>query len=84
MVGCRLFIRATHSVALTVEGEAMVAFARGILETNERAMRFLPGAKVRGRLRFGAAEHTRFMTLAALERAGGAVRKFRCVRSTRR
>ena len=56
MVGHRLFIRDTHSVALTVEGEAMVAFARGILETNERATRYFSGAKVRGRLRFGASE----------------------------
>lgn len=55
-VGHRLFIRDTHSVTMTVEGEAMVAFARSILETNERAARYFGGAKLRGRLRFGASE----------------------------
>ena len=55
-VGHRLFIRDTHSVTLTLEGEAMVAFARSILETSERAARHFAGAKLRGRLRFGASE----------------------------
>ncbi len=40
IVGHRLFIRDTHSVTMTVEGEAMVEFARNILETNERAQRY--------------------------------------------
>ncbi len=55
-VGHRLFVRDTHSVALTLEGEAMVAFARSILEINERARRHFAGTKLRGRLRFGASE----------------------------
>ncbi len=55
-VGHRLFIRDTHSVTLTLEGEAMVAFAGSILETSERAARHFAGAKLRGRLRFGASE----------------------------
>jgi len=55
-VGRRLFLRDTHSVALTVDGEAMVDFARGILEANERAERFFAGTELRGRLRFGASE----------------------------
>jgi DNA-binding transcriptional LysR family regulator len=55
-VGHRLFIRDTHSITMTLEGEAMVAFARSILETNERATRHFAGAKLRGRLRFGASE----------------------------
>ena len=41
---------------MTPEGEAMVAFARAILETNERAMRHFAGRTLRGRLRFGASE----------------------------
>jgi len=55
-VGHRLFVRDTHSVALTIEGEAMVEFARNILEANERAKRHFAGTKLRGRLRFGASE----------------------------
>ncbi|ACK49091.1 transcriptional regulator, LysR family [Methylocella silvestris BL2] len=55
-VGRRLFIRDTHSITMTPEGQAMVAFARSILETNERAKRYFAGAKLRGRLRFGASE----------------------------
>jgi DNA-binding transcriptional LysR family regulator len=34
----------------------MVAFAKSILETNERARRHFAGTKLRGRLRFGASE----------------------------
>lgn len=55
-IGHRLFVRDTHSVALTPEGEAMVEFARNILEANERARRHFAGTKLRGRLRFGASE----------------------------
>src|SRR6266436_8577096 len=32
----RLFVRDTHSVALTTDGEAMLGLARGILEANDR------------------------------------------------
>ncbi|WP_026606140.1 LysR family transcriptional regulator [Methylocapsa acidiphila] len=55
-VGHRLFVRDTHSVALTIEGETLVGFARSILEVNERARRHFAGTKLRGRLRFGASE----------------------------
>src|ERR1700734_4079664 len=33
----RLFVRDTHSVTTTADGEAMIEFARGILAANERA-----------------------------------------------
>jgi DNA-binding transcriptional LysR family regulator len=56
VVGHRLFVRDTHSVTMTLEGEAMMEFARNILETNERAKRHFAGTKLRGRLRFGASE----------------------------
>jgi DNA-binding transcriptional LysR family regulator len=55
-VGHRLFVRDTHTVSLTIEGEAMIEFARSILEANERATRHFAGTKLRGRLRFGASE----------------------------
>jgi DNA-binding transcriptional LysR family regulator len=54
--GRRLFLRDTHRVALTVDGEAMLGLAGGILAANERAKRYFAGSELRGRLRFGAAE----------------------------
>ena len=52
----RLFVRDTHSVALTADGEAMLGLAQGILEANERARRYFAGSELRGRIRFGASE----------------------------
>src|SRR6201987_3641613 len=52
----RLFVRDTHSVALTSDGEAMLGFAQGILEANERARRYFAGSELRGRVRFAASE----------------------------
>jgi DNA-binding transcriptional LysR family regulator len=52
----RLFVRDTHSVALTADGEAMLGLAQGILEANERARHYFAGSGLRGRLRFGASE----------------------------
>jgi DNA-binding transcriptional LysR family regulator len=54
--GRRLFVRDTHSVTMTADGEAMIEFARSIVAANERAERYFAGSEVRGRLRFGASE----------------------------
>ncbi|MEU2432773.1 LysR substrate-binding domain-containing protein [Streptomyces sp. NPDC007861] len=54
--GRQLFTRDTHSVELTEDGEAMLGFARTILEAHERAAAFFSGTRLRGRLRFGASE----------------------------
>ncbi|MCK7622871.1 LysR substrate-binding domain-containing protein [Streptomyces sp. RS10V-4] len=54
--GRRLFVRDTHAVDLTEDGEAMLGFARTILAANERAAGFFAGTRLRGRLRFGASE----------------------------
>ncbi|MFB7327747.1 LysR substrate-binding domain-containing protein [Streptomyces sp. NPDC001698] len=54
--GRLLFSRDTHSVELTEDGEAMLGFARRILQVHEQATAFFTGARVRGRLRFGASE----------------------------
>ncbi|WMX48747.1 LysR substrate-binding domain-containing protein [Streptomyces roseicoloratus] len=54
--GRPLFTRDTHTVALTEDGEAMLGFARSILEAHERAAAFFTGTRLRGRLRFGASE----------------------------
>ncbi|MFF2203985.1 LysR substrate-binding domain-containing protein [Streptomyces sp. NPDC058145] len=54
--GRQLFARDTHSVELTEDGEAMLGFARRLLEVHEQATAFFTGTRVRGRLRFGASE----------------------------
>jgi DNA-binding transcriptional LysR family regulator len=54
--GRRLFVRDTHSVAMTIDGEAMVEFARRVLEALERAQRYFAGSQARGHLRFGTSE----------------------------
>jgi DNA-binding transcriptional LysR family regulator len=54
--GRQLFTRDTHSVELTEDGEAMLGFARRILEAHEQAAAFFTGTRLRGRLRFGASE----------------------------
>ncbi|THA67072.1 LysR family transcriptional regulator [Streptomyces sp. A0958] len=54
--GRQLFARDTHRVDLTSDGEAMLGFARTILDAHERASAFFTGTRLRGRLRFGASE----------------------------
>lgn len=52
----RLFVRDTHSVTLTADGQAMLGLAQGILDANERARRYFAVSELRGRVRFGASE----------------------------
>ncbi|MFD8210425.1 LysR substrate-binding domain-containing protein [Streptomyces sp. NPDC059695] len=54
--GRPLFARDTHRVELTEDGDAMLGFARTILQAHERAAAFFGGTRLRGRLRFGASE----------------------------
>jgi len=54
--GRRLFVRDTHSVAMTIDGEAMVEFAHSVLEAVDRAQRYFAGSQLRGQLRFGTSE----------------------------
>jgi DNA-binding transcriptional LysR family regulator len=51
-----LLARDTHSVALTPDGDALVDFARQVLDANERIDRFFAGSELRGRIRFGVSE----------------------------
>jgi len=51
-----LLARDTHAVAPTMDGHAMIDFARQVLEANERLTRFFTGSELRGRVRFGASE----------------------------
>lgn len=52
----QLFVRDTHSVKLTGDGEAMVGFARGIVDTIDRAMTYFTEPELRGEVRFGVSE----------------------------
>jgi DNA-binding transcriptional LysR family regulator len=54
--GRPLFVRDTHSVRLTADGEAMTRFAQSILDAGNRARRYFAGSRLRGRLRFGVSE----------------------------
>lgn len=54
--GRLLLARDTHAVGLTADGEAMVGFARGMLEIHERASQHFTGSELRGRLRFGVGD----------------------------
>lgn len=55
-VGRPLLLRDTHSVELTVDGEAMISFARDILDAHDRARRHFSSTVVRGKLRLGVSE----------------------------
>jgi DNA-binding transcriptional LysR family regulator len=55
-LGRALFVRDTHAVALTPDGDALTGFARTVLEANERLERHVSGSPLRGRIRFGASE----------------------------
>jgi DNA-binding transcriptional LysR family regulator len=55
-VGRSLFVRDTHSVRLTADGEALAGFARTILAAHERAASYFSGSGLSGRLRFGVAD----------------------------
>jgi DNA-binding transcriptional LysR family regulator len=66
--GRRLFVRDTHRVTLTTDGEAMTGFAQTILDANQRARRYFAGSQLRGRLRFGASEDFVSTRLAELLR----------------
>src|SRR3546814_9410078 len=51
-----LFVRDTHSVRLTIDGEAMIGFARSILDTNDRALRHFARTDLSGSVRLGVTE----------------------------
>lgn len=54
--GHKLFLRDTHSNSLTEHGQAMLEFARSILDANARAKRHFSQATKRRRFLFGACE----------------------------
>lgn len=56
LLGRRLFARTSRSVALTTEGETLLAHARRILALNDAAVRALVAPGPGGRLRLGVSE----------------------------
>jgi DNA-binding transcriptional LysR family regulator len=63
-VGRQLLIRDTHSVRLTGDGDAMLEFARNVLEANERMANFFSDQGQRERLRLGISEDFAMLGLA--------------------
>lgn len=52
----RLFDRDTHSVTLTVDGQALTVLAADIIAAHSRVERYFSTAELRGRVRFGVSE----------------------------
>ena len=57
LLGKPVFTRGTRRVALTREGETLLAYARRMLALNEEAVRRFIAPPVAGRLRLGVADH---------------------------
>jgi DNA-binding transcriptional LysR family regulator len=55
-IGRRCIDRSTHRMALTADGEALLAHARSILDGHARLQTYLSAVPLRGRLRLGACE----------------------------
>ncbi|APX85670.1 LysR family transcriptional regulator [Methylorubrum extorquens] len=62
-LGRSLLMRDTHRVALTPDGQAMIGFARDVLEAHDRLRAFFSPGGLRGRIRLGVSED---YTLSAL------------------
>ncbi|MBZ9772586.1 LysR substrate-binding domain-containing protein [Mesorhizobium sp. CO1-1-8] len=70
-LGRILFVRDTHSVLLTEDGNAMVRLATAVLESNTRLMSHFNGVARRVRLRLGISEDF------AMSRLAGVLTRFR-------
>jgi len=62
-VGRRLLARDTHEVRPTPDGDAILPFAREVLEAGSRIERYLKGSTLRGRLRLGVSEDFAYTAL---------------------
>jgi len=63
-VGRRLFLRDTHAVTLTADGDAMCDFAQTVLDANDRMTRYFFGSARREKLRLGISEDFAMSQLA--------------------
>jgi len=72
-VGRRLFVRDTHSLAMTPDGEAMLAHASAILQAISRAESQFRAPRLKGRVRLGSSDDVALgplpTVLAAFRRA---------------
>lgn len=66
--GRRLFLRDTHSVRLTIDGEAMAGFARSMMDVEARARLHFGRDEMRGRIRLGLSEDLVLTGLAQMLR----------------
>lgn len=55
-LGRQVIDRTTHRVKLTTEGEALLSYARAMLEMNGKVMSMFGETRLRGRLRLGVSE----------------------------
>lgn len=55
-LGRQLVFRDTHQVRLTAEGEALLGYARGMLDLNGKVASLFGESRLRGRLRLGVSE----------------------------
>ncbi|TWF51916.1 LysR substrate-binding domain-containing protein [Neorhizobium alkalisoli] len=55
-LGRQLVFRDTHQVKLTAEGEALIGYARGMLDLNGKVSSLFSETRLRGRLRLGVSE----------------------------
>ena len=67
-IGRRLFIRDTHSVVPTADGDALLTHAEIILQAHDRARRHFTGAELHGKVRLGTSEDFVSSRLPALLR----------------
>ncbi|GAA5232729.1 LysR family transcriptional regulator [Verticiella sediminum] len=63
---CRLFMRDTHSVALTVQGATLIPFAREVLTASARLKSAFAGRTLRGLVRLGISEDFALSGLSAV------------------
>lgn len=65
-LGRRLLARDTHAVAPTPDGDALLGFARQVLDAHERIDHFFTGSELRGRIRLGVSEDFVLSSLQAV------------------
>ncbi|WP_147047794.1 LysR substrate-binding domain-containing protein [Methylobacterium gnaphalii] len=63
-LGRSLLMRDTHRVAPTLDGQAMIGFARDVLEAHDRLRAFFSPSGLRGSIRLGVSEDYTLSTLA--------------------
>jgi len=65
-LGRQLVQRDTHQVRLTAEGEALLAYARGMLDLNSKVSSLFSESRLRGRLRLGVSEDIAVSRLSSI------------------